>query len=307
MDATVGLVTGVQANRRPGWVALRLAHRDQQPGGRGDDQHRAEHVQQHHGDGKTGEVLHEPDHGLGGLDREQAARGAADRPGWPAGRNHSAADSPISRNTRSAWNWLACCGSSPLRWAFASPAWGPQPVTAVPDEHGGRRRRTPSASAANGRPTQRRARRLVAGAETAAVATDHRQGQQEVERHDPGVQVGEHGDPAEDRLRRDASEAQHRQPEQVAAADAKTATKVATAMTTRTKVSMRLLNSIGGGRRAAVVNEASVQRGQVGQPRPEPVSRTAPPVTTSSPLATSVGPAPTRLTTGGRDRHAVAC
>ncbi len=33
-------------------------------------------------------------------------------------------------------------------------------------------------------------------------------------------------------------------------------------------------------------NDASVQRGQVGQPRPEPVSRTAPPVTTIPRLAT---------------------
>ena len=36
---------------------------------------------------------------------------------------------------------------------------------------------------------------------------------------------------------------------------------------------------------------ASVQFGQVGQPRPEPVSRTAPPVTTISPLATALASA----------------
>src|SRR5690349_1198047 len=33
---------------------------------------------------------------------------------------------------------------------------------------------------------------------------------------------------------------------------------------------------------AVLTNEVSVQRGQVGQPRPDAVSRTAPPVTTSS-------------------------
>src|SRR3954467_15684809 len=35
-------------------------------------------------------------------------------------------------------------------------------------------------------------------------------------------------------------------------------------------------------------NDCSVHRGQVGQPSPDPVSRTAPPVTTMSPLATTL-------------------
>jgi hypothetical protein len=39
------------------------------------------------------------------------------------------------------------------------------------------------------------------------------------------------------------------------------------------------------------VNDSAVQRGHVGQPSPEPVSRTAPPVTTSTQLATSVAQA----------------
>ena len=43
---------------------------------------------------------------------------------------------------------------------------------------------------------------------------------------------------------------------------------------------------------------APVQRGQVGQPRPEPVSRTAPPVTTITPLAIALTSA-TRETVAG--------
>ena len=65
---------------------------------------------------------------------------------------------------------------------------------------------------------------------------------------------------------------------------------MATAMATSTKVSIRLPNSIAAWTSRAPwgVKEVSVQRGQVGQPRPEPVRRTAPPVTTSTTLATRV-------------------
>ena len=51
---------------------------------------------------------------------------------------------------------------------------------------------------------------------------------------------------------------------------------------------MRLPNSIAEWtlRAPCGVNDRSVQRGHVGQPRPDPVSRTAPPVTTSTMLAT---------------------
>ena len=53
------------------------------------------------------------------------------------------------------------------------------------------------------------------------------------------------------------------------------------------------------------VNDPSVQRGQVGQPRPEPVSRTAPPVTTSTMLATSVAQPSGRSQRGGQPRRSV--
>jgi hypothetical protein len=67
-------------------------------------------------------------------------------------------------------------------------------------------------------------------------------------------------------------------------------TNVATAIAVSTNVSIRLPNSIASCRSSAPcgVNDSSVHRGQVGQPRPEPVSRTAPPVTTRPMLATSV-------------------
>ena len=68
------------------------------------------------------------------------------------------------------------------------------------------------------------------------------------------------------------------------------ATNVATAIATSTKVSIRLPNSMAAWTSSSPwgVKDDSVQRGQVGQPSPDPVSRTAPPVTTSTTLATSV-------------------
>jgi hypothetical protein len=48
-----------------------------------------------------------------------------------------------------------------------------------------------------------------------------------------------------------------------------------------------------------------VQRGQVGQPSPDDVSRTAPPVTTMAVLATTLASASRRTVLGvGRDRRA---
>ena len=70
---------------------------------------------------------------------------------------------------------------------------------------------------------------------------------------------------------------------------------------------------------AVVTYDESVQRGQVGQPSPEPVSRTAPPVTTSAMFATSDASAARRsvaglasqVTTGGaslvRVRRTASC
>ena len=73
---------------------------------------------------------------------------------------------------------------------------------------------------------------------------------------------------------------------------------IATAVST--KVSSRLPNSMTPWPASSGVATklASVQRGQVGQPRPEPVSRTAPPVTTIAPFATALARA-TRETVAG--------
>src|SRR3954447_1030554 len=61
------------------------------------------------------------------------------------------------------------------------------------------------------------------------------------------------------------------------------------AIAATTKVSIRLLNSMALWMPSARcgTNERPLQRGQVGQPRPEPVSRTTPPVTTMPMFATS--------------------
>ena len=60
-------------------------------------------------------------------------------------------------------------------------------------------------------------------------------------------------------------------------------------MMINTKVSSRLPNSMAPCIPSSgwETKESSVQRGQVGQPRPEPVNRTRPPVTTIPMLATS--------------------
>src|SRR3954465_9006151 len=72
--------------------------------------------------------------------------------------------------------------------------------------------------------------------------------------------------------------------------DRNTTTTVAIAAAVRTKVSIRLVNSTTpcAASSGVVTKLVSVQRGHVGQPRPEPVSRTAPPVTTIAPLATAL-------------------
>src|SRR4051794_18026568 len=69
----------------------------------------------------------------------------------------------------------------------------------------------------------------------------------------------------------------------------RTARYAATTTATNTYVSIRLLNSMTpwAPRARCGTNELSVQRGQVGQPRPEPVRRTSPPVKTMTELATT--------------------
>ena len=68
-----------------------------------------------------------------------------------------------------------------------------------------------------------------------------------------------------------------------------TATRVPTATATSTYVSIRLPNSMAPCTPSARwgTNDSSVHRGQVGQPSPEPVSRTSPPVSTISVFATT--------------------
>ena len=71
-------------------------------------------------------------------------------------------------------------------------------------------------------------------------------------------------------------------------------------MTPRTPVSVRLPNSITPCTASSGVftKLSSVQRGHVGQPSPEPVSRTAPPVTTIAPLATALARATREMAAG---------
>ena len=72
--------------------------------------------------------------------------------------------------------------------------------------------------------------------------------------------------------------------------DCQAVTKVATAMAASTKVSVRFPNSMAEWKSSAPcgVNDSSVHRGQVGQPSPDAVRRTAPPVSTMPMLATRV-------------------
>jgi hypothetical protein len=72
--------------------------------------------------------------------------------------------------------------------------------------------------------------------------------------------------------------------------DCQALTNVTIATAESTNVSVRLPNSMAEWKSRAPcgVNESSVQRGHVGQPRPEAVSRTAPPVSTMPMLAISV-------------------
>src|SRR4051794_31392568 len=83
--------------------------------------------------------------------------------------------------------------------------------------------------------------------------------------------------------------------------DRNTATTVATATTVSTKVSIRLLNSMTPCPANWLVGTKldELHRGQVGQPRPDEVSRTAPPVTTIAPLATAFASATRETTRGG--------
>ncbi len=58
------------------------------------------------------------------------------------------------------------------------------------------------------------------------------------------------------------------------------------------------MNSTSGWYDAGATSEVSVHRGQVSHPRPEPVRRTAAPVTTISPIATAAPTASSRKARG---------
>ena len=86
-------------------------------------------------------------------------------------------------------------GSSPVRGASTSPAWGPEPVTTVPTYS------TVQATTNVARASQatgsghRRPRWLVLLVDPSQKDDrdrDHRQRQQEVQRDDPRVEVGQH-------------------------------------------------------------------------------------------------------------------
>ena len=124
--------------------------------------------------------------------------------------------SPTSRNTRSVCSWVSARGSRPLRGAWASPACGPLPVTTVPT-YSTTQPTTNTARVSHTTPAGHdRDRRAVALADPADQhdrEADHRQRDQQVEGDDPRVEVGEHRDPADDRLGGDAERQQEGQPE----------------------------------------------------------------------------------------------
>ena len=122
---------------------------------------------------------------------------------------------------------MRCSVPVPLR----SPACGPLPVTTVPttstaaavddDQPGQHDRRGRATATRPACPDTRHHSSTV----TAMIAID----EQEVQRDDPRVEVGQHGDPAEHRLRRDAGERERGEREPAVAA-ARRRSRVATAM-----------------------------------------------------------------------------
>ena len=120
---------------------------------------------------------------------------------------------------------------------------------------------------------------------------------------DRRVEVDQHGDAADDRLERARRRAATRPSRRYAAAGVRsspTSSATTTASTRSTPVSVRLPNSMSGWIVIASwnsgVNWPGSHCGHVEQPRPEPVSRTAPPVTTmpicATRLATTAGQRP---------------
>ena len=116
-----------------------------------------------------------------------------------------------------------------------------------------------------------------------------------------GIEVGQHGDAAEHRLRRDAEGREQRQP-RARGAGAIAPSQVASAISADDERQLPVgelddpVDRVLLGRASA---SGSVHAGQVGQPRPESVSRTAPPVTTMTTLATTDASASRRSARGG--------
>ena len=250
--------------------------------------------------GRSVKYCTKPISALGQLDGSSRPRGRTRGCGAPVARSaNSSPTRQADEQEHQVGVELAelAAGRARCAAASASPACGPEPVTTVPSvEH--QPRPTPnvaqasatrSATDVGGRAGGWSSREQEAAPRAPMIASEHEQ----VERHDPRVQVGQHGDPAEHRLGRDArARAAARAAAGRAAPSCQAATKVATATAASTKVSVRLPNSIGRWTSSAPcgVNDRSVHRGQVGQPSPEPVSRTAPPVTTMHDVGDQGGP-----------------
>ncbi len=212
----------------------------------------------------------------------------------------SATVSPMRRKTTSACSWLISSGSKPMRPTRSSPSapsvrsplCGPLPVTTVPSTRTAAvAAAIPFTSSANGRrtsswPTPGSRLRSHSVVISATRTADSRKCAATVQGFSPvsTVMPPSAACTGMPRKPRTASRRRSRR------GDRHTTTTVATATAASTKVSSRLPNSITPCPASSDVATklSSVQRGHVGQPRPEPVRRTAPPVTTMSPLATAL-------------------
>ena len=200
---------------------------------------------------------------------------------------------PTSSSTAFACSWLTVAGSKPVRAASASPACGPLPVTTVPStsttavtpttartsqvsSRPRRSRRGPSAG---------RAARQASVTVTAMIPMETRKCAATVHGFSPVSTVIPPTTPWAG-MPRKATMASVRSDRRRCSS---TAISVASATRPTTYASIRLPNSISpcSAYAAVGVNESSVHRGQVGQPSPESVSRTVPPVTTIAVLATT--------------------
>ena len=133
-------------------------------------------------------------------------------------------------------------------------------------------------------------------ATSTADERDQRDRGEVVQSDDVGVEVRQHGDSADDRLERHVQPDDEREPEQIAALRAASARRTGTstiATMTSTKVSSAVaeLDDAVDAHLRRVTSEPGVHCGHVGQPRPEPVRRTSPPVPTMPTWTTSVAQA----------------